>query len=158
MRDVLFVAVIYGLHYLHKDSRCVLFVEVFFFHDLVEQLTAFAQLRDQVNILLVFEILIELEDVGVVERSEDLYLLLESLLVLYLFAGNDLACSLLAGFNVLHFTDHAEGARAQGFLVHLVDLGDRLWVQSDHLRFFNNEGIEWVLGFLRRWLFRFHWF
>ena len=158
MRDVLFVAVIYGLHYLHKDSRCVLFVEVLFFHNLVEQLATFAQLRDQVYILLVFEILVELEDVGVVQRSEDLYLLLESLLVLYLFASNYLACSFLAGFNVLYFPDHAESTRTQGLLVHLVYLRDRLRVQSDHLRFFNYEGVEWVLGLLRRWLFRFHWF
>ena len=112
MRDVLFVAVIDGLHYLHKDSGGVLFVEVLFFHDLVKQLATFAKLCDQVDILLVFEILVQLENVGVVQCSEDLYLLLKSLLVLYLFAGNDLACSLLAGFNVLHFTDHAEGARA----------------------------------------------
>ena len=110
MRDVLFVAVIDGLHYLHKDSRSVLFVEVLFLYDLIKQLAAFAQLCDQVNILLVFEILVQLQDMGVVQCPEDLYLLLESFLVLYLFPGDYLACSFLAGFNVLHFPDHAEGA------------------------------------------------
>jgi len=82
----------------------------------------------------------------VVELLENFNLLLEPLLVLYLFPRDHFACPLLASFDVLHFADHTECSGSQSLFVHLVDVGDWLGVQGDHFRFLNDDGLEWVLG------------
>lgn len=76
--------------------------------DLVEQLSALAQLSDEVKVLVVFKVLVELEDVGVVKLLEDGDFGAELLDVLDLLAGDGLAGPVLLGHSVPALGHHSE--------------------------------------------------
>jgi hypothetical protein len=79
---VLIVAVVYTLKYLLENMACLEFTEKFFLYDHVEEFASFAQFGDQVNVLGIFEIFIELEDIRMVQLLENFYFLFEPLSVL----------------------------------------------------------------------------
>lgn len=66
MHDALQVAVVQRCEDLSEGAGSETLVEVLFLNDAVEQFATFADLRYQVYFLLVFKVLVELENVWVV--------------------------------------------------------------------------------------------
>lgn len=67
MRNTLVMTVVQALQNLFEQSCCLLLGEVFFSHDLVEELTTCAELSNQVDILLVFKVFVEFQYIWVIE-------------------------------------------------------------------------------------------
>ena len=72
MDDVALMAVVERLKDLFEALGGLLLREEFLLDDPVEQFTSFANLSDQVDILLLLKVLVELEDVGVVQMLQDI--------------------------------------------------------------------------------------
>lgn len=106
MRNILRVAVIDGLQYLFEYSCCVLFLEEFFLYDLVEEFTSATDFCDKINIFLVFEELIQLDDVRVIKSLQYCYFLLKALPVFDLLPSNYFACANLTICFVGDLIDH----------------------------------------------------
>jgi len=66
MDDALGVAVVHTLHDLLESVSSLNFSEEFLLDNLVEQLTTGAELSNEIEVFLVFEVLVELEDVRVI--------------------------------------------------------------------------------------------
>ena len=114
------MAVVDSLQDLLEDLGGIRLFEVLLGDDPIEQLTAATELCDEVDVLRVFEVLVELKDVRVVERLQDFYLLLKTLPILNLFPGDGLASPLLPTDLMGDFSDDTVGARAKGLLLDIV--------------------------------------
>jgi hypothetical protein len=66
------MAIVQSHHNLLKDVCCLLFIEEFSCNDSVKKLTTSAKFCDQVDVCLILEILVKLDDVGMVKRLENL--------------------------------------------------------------------------------------
>lgn len=86
---------------------CLFFAQEFLSHNVVKQLSAIAYFCDEVDVLGILEILVELEDIGVVQRLQDLDLIIESLPVLDLLPRYGFTCSDLPGSLVEHPMNHS---------------------------------------------------
>ena len=92
MTHTLFMAVVDRLEYLFEYVARFEFAKKFLFYDLIEELTAIAKLRDEVDIFGILKVLVELQNVRMIESLQDLNLILKPLLVLDLLPGNCFAC------------------------------------------------------------------
>ena len=101
------MTIVNGLQNLLEYLNSVCLLEVLFSNDPIEQLAATAELCDEVDVLFILEVLVKLDDVGVVELLENGHLLLKTLPILNLFALYCLACSLLPTNFVNAFCHHA---------------------------------------------------
>jgi hypothetical protein len=84
--------------------------------------------------------LVKLEDIGVVEVSQDLDLICEPLRILDFALFDGLASSDLPTLLVQNSLDRAKRASAQNVLfVNLVELRDRVLILGDHARLFDQK-------------------
>lgn len=67
MGDVIGVAIKNGLHDLFENECCIILAEKLLGDNVIEELTASTQLANQMHILLIFKVLVKLDDVWVVE-------------------------------------------------------------------------------------------
>ena len=127
------MAVIDRVQNLPEDLARIVFIKELLLNDLVEELSTCAQLSDKIDICLIFKVLNQLDDTGMVKLLQNLDLLLEPLPVLYLLSRDDLHSSLLVRAPVSGLMDDTIGTTTQCCLVHLVDLTDRVLIFDDHV-------------------------
>jgi hypothetical protein len=95
MSDRLTMAVVQRLKDLLENFCSNLFSEELVLDNPIEELATPADFSDQIDVPRVFEIFVELEDVGVVEGLQDGDFLLKSVHVLYFLFGHLFHSSLL---------------------------------------------------------------
>mmetsp|Transcript_53085 Transcript_53085/g.158203 ORF Transcript_53085/g.158203 Transcript_53085/m.158203 type:complete len:310 (+) Transcript_53085:675-1604(+) len=143
--DVKLVHVEDGPDYLLHDRRCLALVEVADFDDAVEQLASNAQLKDQVDVPLVLEGLVQLDDVWVIHLLHDADLLLESLDVLHVGLGNALDRPDCLGGLRRGLDDGTVGPLAQLLLLHVVEFRYLAFVVGDERRVRDAALLDWPL-------------
>lgn len=94
------MAVVQDLADLLENLGSCLFVEVFGLDNAIIELAAFADFGNEVDIDLILEVLVELDDVGMVKGLENLDLSLEASPILNLVPWDHLDGPLLASFSV----------------------------------------------------------
>jgi len=100
MADTFAVAIVQGHQNLLEDIGSLLLIEKLSCNDPVEKLSSSTKFCDQVDVLVVFKVLVELNNVGVIKRLEDLDLSKEPVPVLDLGPGNGLDGPLLASLSM----------------------------------------------------------
>jgi hypothetical protein len=133
------MTVVDTLHNLLEAMGGLNFGEKFLFDNLVEQLSSSAQLGDEVEVLFVFEVLVQLEDMWVIKLLENGDLCLELIHVLDLLSSNGLACSVLLADSMSALGDDSESTCSQGFLSEFVNLLEWFLVLQDHSLFVNQD-------------------
>lgn len=126
-----------------ENLSSFLFLKELLLNNHVEQFSSRAELSDQVDVFLILEILVKLENVGVIEVSQDLDLVREPLWVANLLFVDGLASSDLTSLLVQNSLDCPKGACAEDVLfVDLVEGADRVFVFGDHARLLDQELFE----------------
>ena len=93
MHNTLFVAMVNALDNLLKDMASLLLTKEFLFYDHIKEFTSLTQLCYQVDIFGIYEILVELQNIRVVQSLQNFDLIFKSLFVFDLFPWNCFACS-----------------------------------------------------------------
>lgn len=100
MRNALVVAVIEGMQDLFENLGRVFLREELVLDDAIKQLTASANLSDEVHVFIVIEVLVQLEHVWMIKLLQNEDLLLEPVHVLDLLLGDLFDCTLLLGLSM----------------------------------------------------------
>jgi hypothetical protein len=122
MGNALVVAIVERVQDLFENLGGLFLREELVLNNAIEELTTSADLGDEVDILVIFEVLVELEHIGMIKLLQDEDLLLEPIHVLDLFLGDLLDRTLLLGI-AMHAQGHyTVSASTQGLLRNLVDV------------------------------------
>ena len=134
MGNLVAVAVVDTKKQLSEALGRLLLCEELLFDDLIEQLTSSAKLGDQVEVLVIFEVLNQLQDMRVIQLLQNRDFSSELLNISHLLARDSLASSVQLRDSVPALGDHTKPTSTQGLLAHLVDVLDLLVVFLDHGR------------------------
>mmetsp|Transcript_98942 Transcript_98942/g.121128 ORF Transcript_98942/g.121128 Transcript_98942/m.121128 type:complete len:466 (+) Transcript_98942:305-1702(+) len=145
MAHLILVHVVDGTNdLLHQNGR-LHFREVARLDDPVKELSARAELHDQIDVPVIFKRLKELDDVWVVHHLHDGNLLLEALQILHLRLGDGLHSTDGLGGDIGCFAHRSIGSFTQLLLVQLVVVCDLARVLDDELRVANATLLDFLL-------------
>ena len=139
MGNLVAVAVVDTKKQLSEALGRLLLCEELLFDDLIEQLTSSAKLGDQVEVLVIFEVLNQLQDMRVIQLLQNRDFSSELLNISHLLARDSLTSSVQLSDSVPALGDHTEPTSTQGLLAHLVDVLDLLVVFLDHGRLVDDD-------------------
>ena len=117
MNDLVGMAVVDAGENLLHEHRSILLSELASGHNLVEELTALADVRDNVVTLLIFEELVHLQNVGMIEILEIVDLIEKHLLfiIIHVRFSEDLDGSLGPRFTMNANSDFSKGSGTEHF-------------------------------------------
>jgi len=116
MADVFLVEVEQSPNDLFKNGSCFIFAEMTLLYDSVEQLTTITNFHNQINIHFVFKGLIKLDNIGMIDISEDINLNLELFGVLNSRLGDNFAGPHFLGFLMSNLGNLSKGTFANNAL------------------------------------------
>jgi len=132
MSYVLSMTVVDTLQDLLEYLSSIFLIKELLFNNLIKQLSTLTHFSDKVHILGVFEVLIKLNDMWMINLLQYLNFCLEPLPVLNLIPWNSFASSNMASGEVLAFINDPISTTAKCLLLNVIDLLNSLSVLYNH--------------------------